>query len=134
MYPLNYLPFLKQRKPSCASCCPSRAGIKLNLETLEDRWLPNGTITSTSAPPPSFNQAAIQLFNDGVNLGVGWVNEHIFGINEADAFPVPPAALNANIAFNSPYAGPFAPLFVLAGEIVGAEVQYQMQLLSFQTF
>jgi hypothetical protein len=60
------------------------------------------------------------LFNDGVNLGVGLVNQHVFGIDEADAFPVSPAALNANTAFNSPYAGSFAPLFVLAGEIIGA--------------
>jgi hypothetical protein len=134
VYPLNYLQLLKQSKQPRAPRHPIRVGIKLALEALEDRWLPNGTITPSSAPPPSFNQAAIQLFNDGVNLGVGLVNQHVFGIDEADAFPVSPAVLNANIAFNSPYAGSFAPLFVLAGEIVGADVQYQMQLLSFQTF
>ncbi len=133
MYSLNYLQLLKRckqrRTPRHTNC----AGSKLNLEALEDRWLPNGTILPPS-PPPTFAQAAIRLFNDGINLGVGLVNQNVFHIEPIYAYPAPPADLNADIAFNSPYVGSFAPLFVLAGEIVGADVQYQMQLLSFQTF
>ena len=134
MYPLNYLPFLKQSKQRRAPRRPSRAGIKLDLETLEGRWLPNGTITPASPPPPTFTQAASALFVDGINLGVGLVNQNIFHIDAIYAYPAPAADLNADIAFNSPYVGSFAPLFVLVGEIVGADLQYQMQLLSFQTF
>jgi hypothetical protein len=87
-----------------------------------------------SPPPPTPFQAAIALFFDGANLGVGEVNQNIFHIPEEDAFPVPPSALNASIAFNSPYAGPFASFFVLVGEVVGAQYQYQLQILSLQTF
>ncbi len=133
MCSLDFLCPLKDRNNHHAVCRSRRAGVTLNLEPLEERWLPNGTITATSPPAPSFNQAAIALYSDGVNLGVGLANRY-FGIDEADAFPVPPAELNANIAFNSPYVGPLAPLLVLAGEIVGADVQYQMQLKSFQFF
>ncbi len=108
------------------------AAVTLKLEPLEERWLPNGTVPVSS--PPSFIQAAIALYTDGVNMGVGLVNHNIFHIDEIDAFPVPPADLNADIAFNSTYVGPFAPIFVLAGVSNGAMVQYQEQILSLQTF
>lgn len=125
--------YLKQSKQNRAPCRPGRDGVRLCLEALEDRWLPSGTITPTP-PPPTFIQAALQLYSDGVNLGIGWVNQTVFHIDAIDAYPVPPADLNASIAFNAPYVGAFAPLFVLTGEIVGAEVQYQIQLQSLQTF
>lgn len=133
MCPLNFLRHLRDRNNHCTTHRPHRAGVTLNLEPLEERWLPNGTLPTTSPPAPSFNQAAIALFSDGVNLGIGLANQHL-GIDQADAFPVPLAELNANIALNSPYVGSFAPLVVLAGEIVGADVQFQMQFQSAQLF
>ncbi len=131
---LNFLRPFKDRNNHRTARRPSRAGVTLNLEALEARWLPNGTMPASSLPPPSFIQAAISLYTDGVNLGKGLVNQIFFHIPEIDAYPVPPADLNADIAFNSPYVGPFAPLFVLAGASNGAQVQYQVQLLGFQTF
>ena len=101
MCPLNFLRSLKVRNNHRSARRPRRGGVTLNLEPLEERWLPNGTISATTPPAPSFNQAAIALFSDGVDLGVGLANQH-FGIDEAGAFPVPLAELNANIAFNSP--------------------------------
>jgi hypothetical protein len=108
---------------------PRRALVALELEPLEERWLPNATM-----PSPTFSQAALTLYINGIELGQGLVNQHVFGIDQNNAYPVPLAALNASIAVNSPYVGPFAPMFVLAGEIVGAQVQYQQQLLGFQSF
>jgi hypothetical protein len=134
MWPLNYLYSRKACKRQRGVRRTNRVRIALDLEPLEERWLPNGAIAAAATPPPTFIQAAIALYSDGVNLGVGWVNQSFFDIPETDAYPAPPADLKANIAFNSPYIGSFAPWFVLAGEIVGADVQYQLQLASFQTF
>jgi hypothetical protein len=115
---------------------PHRARVVLALERLEERWLPNATMLPPSSPPPppSFFQAALTLFRDGIQLGQGRVNQYLFHIDVNDAYPVPLAALNASITSNSPYVGPLAPMFVLAGGIIGAEVQYQQQLLGFQSF
>ncbi len=136
MCPLNYLQYLKRSKQHPSTRCPSRLGVTLNLEALEDRWLPNGTIPTTSPPPPSFNQAASQLFTDGVYLGKGWVNQTFLHFDPKTAYAVPLADLNADIAFNSPFVGPLAPMFVLAGEIVGAQMQYatQYQILVVEEF
>ncbi|HTU20893.1 MAG TPA: hypothetical protein VMG10_22765 [Gemmataceae bacterium] len=140
MWPLNLLCSLKNRRERRLTPSPQRAGssrrarVPLALEPLEERWLPNATMPSPASPAPSFVQAAITLSIDGFELGQGFVNQYVFHIDANDAYPNPPAVLNASIAFNSPYVGPFAPLIVLAGEISGAEVQYQLQLQSLQTF
>lgn len=147
MWPLNFLSAGKDR--------PNRDDRPLNLETLEDRCLLNGSpiITpfsmgapalvrpavdspppASSLPPPSsIFEAASTLFFDGVELGIGRANQY-FNIPEIYAYPVPVSALNESIAFYSPYGGPWAPVFVLAGELVGAGVQYQLQLNSLKTF
>lgn len=65
-----------------------------------------------ATPPPSFVQAAITLFIDGAEL----VIDQLEGYGNANL-----AGLYASIAANSPYAGPFAELFVLAGETLMAE-------------
>jgi hypothetical protein len=74
----------------------------------------------TSSPSPtstqSFFNAALALFFDGVQLMVDQVEgntsfgEVFFGNSQGIT------GVDASIASNSPYAGPFAQLFVLAGE------------------
>lgn len=131
----------KQRDPS-PDCRPQRAGssrragVTLSLEPLEDRWMPNASLPPavSPSPQPSFAQAAITLYADGFFRGQGLVNQYVFLIDPIYAYPVSPSALNESIALNSPYAGPFAPLFVVAGVIAGAEVQYQLQIESFKFF
>jgi hypothetical protein len=66
----------------------------------------NTAPTSPSSPPPSFFQAAITLFIDGTFFVID-VSEHN---NPALA------DVQASIALNFPYAGPFAELFLQAGE------------------
>jgi hypothetical protein len=64
-------------------------------------------LTSTT-PSPSFFDAALSLLIDGFFM----IFDSFVGNTEALA------AVNANIPFNSPYAGPFAEWFVLLGEEV----------------
>jgi hypothetical protein len=77
------------------------------LEQLEAREEP----TSTADTPPTFPQAAISLYEDGFQLGYNPLNP-LLGTARSDA-------LHANIASNTPYAQPFAALFVMAVEIAG---------------
>ncbi|HEY7326425.1 MAG TPA: hypothetical protein VH592_02215 [Gemmataceae bacterium] len=77
------------------------------LEQLEAREVP----TSVAATPPTFPQAAISLYEDGFQLGYNPLNLSLATATSD--------ALYADIAFNTPYAQPFAALFVMAGEIAG---------------
>jgi Bacterial Ig-like domain (group 3) len=61
-------------------------------------------------PPPSFSQAAETLFLDGIYLV--W-DQYLHQLNAL-------SGVNASIAANSPYAEPFSPYFVLAGEVAAA--------------
>jgi hypothetical protein len=75
----------------------------------------NVTVTRSTPPllpppPPSFFQAAETLFIDGIDLVLDRY------LNRLDAI----SGLNASIAANSPYAEPFSPYFVLAGEVAAA--------------
>jgi hypothetical protein len=103
---------------------PRRASVTLSLEPLEERWLLNGAMTMTASPPspqPSFFNAAYTLFWDGVQMidaqytGNTYFGAVFFGNSQGIA------GVNASIAYNSPYAGPFASLFVLAGEAMEYE-------------
>ncbi len=100
--------------------------VTLNLEALEERWLPNGTVTAATTPPPSFIQAAITLYVDGIQLeAVRQANLAAF----FDDIPTSTVAENlaqffgnfnidgiqANIEFNLPYASPIGPFLVQAG-------------------
>ncbi len=125
---LNYLPSLQNRRQHRAIRRPSSTGITLNLEALEERWLPNGTVTAASAAPPSFVQAAITLYFDGVRLeAVEQANFLAFLDDLPKAYAAENLALflgnfdinsiKANIASNLPYACPFGPFLVLAGEL-----------------
>ena len=72
---------------------------------------------SPTLPPPSLVDAALALFFDGVQL----IDDQLEGNTSFGAVffgnSQGLAGVEASIAFNSPYAGPFAPLFVQAGEI-----------------
>jgi hypothetical protein len=83
----------------------------LALEELEPRVVLS---TTDMTPPPTFFQAALALYIDGAQLVV---NQEFGGIsiNGGPSTVLFPGA-QANIAFNAPYAGPFAFFFVLAGE------------------
>ncbi len=123
MNPLHFLHCLKDRKQHRADHRPSDASVALNLEVLEDRWLPSGTLPTA---PPSFVQAAVSLYIGGIQQEAVWqINVtafkedfvtgskaervlQFFGNSDLNS-------IEANIAFNMPYAGPFGPLFVLAG-------------------
>src|SRR5574340_1665071 len=107
MWPVKFVSSLTDRKQHCAAQRPSRAAVTLNLEALEERWLPNGTIAATATPPPSFIQAATALYMDGYAEGV----EPFFSPQDI------PDSVKASIAYYSPYVGPFAPFFVLAGQM-----------------
>jgi len=73
---------------------------------------PASAPTAPAIPLPSSVQAAIALYIDGAEL--------LF--DQLAAYGNPNlAGVNAGIALNSPYAGPFAELFVLAGEAAMAE-------------
>lgn len=63
---------------------------------------------SAAVAPPSFTQAAISLYQDGYQLGY---NPLLAFANNT--------AVQADIALNTPYAQPFASLFVLAAEMAG---------------
>lgn len=140
MWPLNLLYSLKNwrerrlthRLQRAGS--PRRARVALEVEPLEERWLPNAAVPTSSSSTPSFSQAAVTLYIDGIDLGQGLVNQYAFHVDENDSYPVPLATLNASVSFNSLYVGPFGPMLVLAGEIVGAESQYQLQAQSIKTF
>ncbi len=86
---------------------PSR---KPMLETLEDRLTPTATpmppSTPAAVPPPSFTQAAVSLYLDGV----------FFVINELTHNSQAVAGVQASIALYSPYAEPFGEFFLQAGE------------------
>ncbi len=87
---------------------------KLMLEALEDRLTPTPmpAFLPTPAPtPPSLFQAALTLFMDGAHMAID-VYEHD---NQAVA------GVQASIALNFPYAGPFAELFLQSGEFWVAE-------------
>jgi hypothetical protein len=92
--------------PRQTGCRPPRH-VHLMLEQLEARVVP----TSAAVAPPSFTQAAISLYEDGFQLGYNPFNL-LSGAATSDA-------LHADIASNTPYAQPFAALFVMAGEIAG---------------
>lgn len=68
--------------------------------------------TSPTPPPPSIFQAALTLYMDGAQLLLDQLAR--FGNPNL-------AAVNASIALNSPNAGSFAELFVLAGEAAMAQ-------------
>jgi hypothetical protein len=113
MWSLKFVYSLRDRKLHRSARHSGHARVTLNLEALEERWLPNGAFAAPSTPPPSFIQAATALYLDGYMEGL-------------DPFFDPqnvPAAINANIAYYSPYAGPFAPLFVLAGQMAHVNSQ-----------
>jgi hypothetical protein len=59
-----------------------------------------------STQPPSLFQAAMTLFLDGMYAILYWYQGNARGL----------ADVNASITANLPYAGPFAPYFVFAGE------------------
>ena len=89
-----------------------RPSCKLTLEALEDRLMPTVTPMSPSAPPPSFTQAASALYFDGASVLVaelgGFYQQNI-------------VSANASIAYYSPYAQPFSPYLVWAGEMAMAQ-------------
>jgi hypothetical protein len=83
---------------------------------------PSATSPPGSPPPPSFFEAAITLFIDGAEL-----LEYERGFSAF--FDL--TALNASIAYYSPYAGPFASFFVLAGEVaVAGQLQVNDQAVA----
>lgn len=126
MLGLNYLFPLKNRNQRRAAGHPSRAGVTLNLEALEERWLPNGA-GMAAIVPPSFLQAAVTLYIDGIrseafavanfaafqdNFATASMAERLYQfLGNADY-----ENIQANIAFMEPYAAPFGQLFVQAGE------------------
>lgn len=65
-----------------------------------------------SASPHSSIQAAVTLFLDGAEM----LSDQLAAYAKPNL-----ADVNASIAANSPYAGPYAELFVLAGEMAMAE-------------
>jgi hypothetical protein len=73
---------------------------------------PSSAPAAPMNPPPSFLQAATTLFIDGAEL----LFDQLEGFGNPNL-----AGVNAEIAFNMPYAGPFANWFVLAGEAAMAE-------------
>jgi hypothetical protein len=80
--------------------------VHLSLEELEPRVVLS---TTDATPPPSFQQAAIRLYIDGLELGF-------------DQFsPLALQILQSSIAFYTPYAQPFSQLLVLAGASAGVE-------------
>lgn len=83
-----------------------RSSRKLMLEALEDRLMPTAAPMGTSAPP-SLTQAASALFFDGASVLVAQLG----GFYQQNL-----ASANTSIAYYSPYAEPFSPYLVWAGE------------------
>lgn len=123
MWPFTMLYSPKKRTERHAAVRPHRTGrtpranVTLSLEPLEERWLLNGTMTaSPPSPQSSFTEAAFALFWDGVQMiddqytGNTDFGAAFFGNNQGIA------GVNASIAHYSPYVGPFASFFVMAGE------------------
>jgi hypothetical protein len=69
----------------------------------------------TPNPPPTFLQAAVALFLDGTRL---IFNLRLLRLNAL-------AAVHADIASNTPYAQPWSPYFVIAGEVAAANALSQ---------
>jgi hypothetical protein len=94
----------------------NRPRFRPNLEHLEPRVVPTQTMT-----PPSFFQAAVSLYRDGVELA--FIQR--FTVNFTDGggssgsltiFGLSAAQVQADIGFNTPYAQPFSTLLVMSGE------------------
>jgi hypothetical protein len=91
---------------------------------------PRVVLSATAIAPPSFQQAAFSLYLDGIQLALSNVSAaaqaetFLSGkpdysptlLAQAQFFGYPnPSQLQANIAFNTPYAQPFSTFLVLAG-------------------
>jgi hypothetical protein len=90
--------------------------VRPSLEELESRLVPSQAMT-----PPSFFQAAASLYRDGAELAL--IQQHMVnfpeGIGTSGTFTIfglTAPQVQADIAFNMPYAQPFSGLLVMSAE------------------